>query len=301
MSTSGILPASLQTKPLGKDGPIARHPLVAFFALAYLGAWLAVFPLILSKLGVIPLALPPEPFVLLGGLAGPLLAALVVTTITEGKAGVKKLLGSCVRGRVSLRWYAVALLGYFVALLLGGVVVFGTSLLKEFASHWPEALSFYLLALVLGAVIGGPIGEEPGWRGFALPRLQNIFGPLAGSIILGVVWGFWHLPAYFGGWLGVPLTISTLGSVITGTVASAIIMTWVYNNARSSVFLMILMHSASNASIAMGGKILPHNMPEWLHTVVFDGWLSSLIYTICALLVVLSTRGGLSYNSKLAR
>jgi membrane protease YdiL (CAAX protease family) len=108
-------------------------------------------------------------------------------------------------------------------------------------------LGIFVLVLVLVLVLGGPLGEEPGWRGFALPRLQRLHGPLVGSLILGPLWTFWHLPlnliptwshgdAASGG------VILTILAGLVATVAYTIVFAWVFNNTYGSLLLAILLH-----------------------------------------------------------
>ena len=106
-----------------------------------------------------------------------------------------------------------------------------------------------MLTLVVGVILG-PLWEEPGWRGFALPRLQERFGPLLASLILGVLWAAWHAPGFPGGWMQ-----GSILALLMGSMAFSIIMTWVYNNTHGSILLMILLHSASNAAVSVGVQV----------------------------------------------
>ena len=188
----------------------------------------------------------------------------------------------------------VVLAGPLVVLTLGAIPFLGVSILGAFVQNLPLVLSFYLPLLLVGAILG-PLWEEPGWRGFALPRLQQQYGPLAGTAILGVLWGLWHLPGFFGGWLG-ELSLSSLSASLLGITAFAFILTWAYNHTRGSLLIMILLHSAFNAASAFGGQILPADMPETVRALVFSGWIPAATYTACAILILLFTRGSLSYH-----
>jgi membrane protease YdiL (CAAX protease family) len=99
-----------------------------------------------------------------------------------------------------LRWCLFVLLGIPVMLTLGALVVPGT--LASFEPLPPlSALTSYLILFIYPAlIIGGPLGEEPGWRGFALPRLQRRYGPLVGTLILSPLWAFWHVPIWLTAW-----------------------------------------------------------------------------------------------------
>src|SRR5947209_5763838 len=210
---------------------IVRHELVAYFSIAFAGAWLTVLPLVLSKtgLGVFSFTLPTLPFLMLGALAGPTLAAFVVTASQRGKVGVWQLLRRYVQWRVGIQWYLLVLIVQPLVILLGLSVWLGAAPLFSLVQQWPLIFTFYLPLVLTFLFIGGPLGEEPGWRGFALPRLQQQYGALLGSLILGTLWALWHLPGYFGGWLG-PFSIPVFLGGIIAAIAASIIVTWVYNN-----------------------------------------------------------------------
>jgi membrane protease YdiL (CAAX protease family) len=196
--------------------------------------------------------------------------------------------------RVGLHWYLLIFFGPLIALTLGATVFFGAAPLLRLIQQWPLVLTTYLPTVALGAILGGPLGEEPGWRGFALPRLQARFGPLLGSLVLGVLWGSWHLVGFLGGWLG-PFSLSAFAGIILSGMAFSVIVTWLYNNTRGSVLLAILVHGASNAAVSMGPKLLPTTMPAWVHLIVYSSGIGVLAYSVCALLLIGLTRGRLSY------
>ena len=171
-----------------RQGVIARHPLVSFFLLTFVISW--------GWWGLWQ-ALQMPPRLIYVRTAGPTIAAFVVLAITLGRPGVLGLLRSYVHWRVGVQWYLVALIGVPVLVFLSFAVVPGA--LAEFvAPDWsfiPVFVSGFAYSVFLA---GGPLLEEGGWRGFALPRLQRLRGPLVGTLILGVLWGLWHLPVYFG-------------------------------------------------------------------------------------------------------
>ena len=170
---------------------IARHPLIAYFVLAFGGSWGVQLPMLLSQdgFGLLPYTVPLLPFMLLFLLstyAGPALAALVVTATESGRAGVRAFLRRFVQWRVGLRWYLLVLLGYIILYVLAGTVFMGASALEAVAARWTLLFTSYLPTLLL---LQGSTqwGEEPGWRGFALPRLQERFNPVPGSLLLGLL------------------------------------------------------------------------------------------------------------------
>src|ERR687894_1659166 len=184
-----------------RQGLLARHPLVSFFVMAYAFSWLVWTPWVLGEdgAGLLPIKLSDGTSGLLNAaaiLAGPTLAAFIMTGAIEGRAGVRRLLGRYVLWRVGIQWYLFALIGVPLIMLLGTVVVSGDQP-NLGALGGPSYVLSYLAFFVLVFIFGGPLFEEPGWRGFALPRLERRHGPLVGTLILGVLWALWHLPEFF--------------------------------------------------------------------------------------------------------
>lgn len=265
---------------------ISRHPLVSFFVLAFVLSWLAVLPLLLNH------GLSPELFQILGAFAGPTLSALVVLAAMEGRRAFRPFFARYVQWRASIVWWLIVLFGPLVSVTLVASLIVGMRVLTGFIANLPVALATYFITLVAGIILG-PLWEEPGWRGFALPRLQTTYGPLVGTIVLGVLWALWHIPGYLGGWLaGSPLAL------LLSSIAFSIVMTWVYNNTRGSILLMILLHSASNATLALGAFVLPQDMSASVSAFVSNGWIPALTYSLVAVIVVLATRGRLGVENK---
>jgi membrane protease YdiL (CAAX protease family) len=208
---------------------LKRHDLAVFLILAFALSWF-VWPFVLLD----PESSPLVPF-------GPLIAAFIVLAVTRGWAGIRDLLRSMVRWRVGLGWYAVALL-LPVAITLGAIYLNAllggpTPTAADFADWYTLPLLFLFTTLV-----AGPLFEEPGWRGFALPRLQSKYTPLVASLIVGVIWASWHLPELLSDVTGQRPPLQFLVWVL----AQSVVYTWVYNGTRGSVLLMILMHGSSN-------------------------------------------------------
>jgi CAAX protease family protein len=275
-------------------GLLARHPLFFFFVIAYAGAWLVEAPVVLSETGtgLLPFTLPRPLQVLAIAAAtftGPTLSAFVMTGITEGRAGINRLLRRYVLWRVKLRWYLFVLLVIPASEVLGAVVLPGV-----IASYQPLTASMvltYPLAFVSTFVLGGPLGEEPGWRGFALPRLQPMHGPLAGSVVLGVLWALWHLPLFWSG-VWTPPTIPNIVMFVVMTTALTVIITWVFNNAKGSLLITMLMHASFNT---FANKIVAPLFPA---PILDEYGLLPVLFAfgVVALLVVALTRGRLGYE-----
>ena len=219
---------------------VRRHPLVAFFGLAFTTTWgIAAAIWVLSSLEVVSLRSPSTLVYLLLLLAifAPSLWGIAMTAITGGRSGLRELSGRLLKVRVGLRWYLVVLLGVPAAALLASVLAAGLTdevTLREF-----DLGAWYLVfPLLVGTLIGGPLGEEIGWRGFALPRLLERLGFVPASVVLGSLWGLWHLPAF---------VLPGLGALIGGeysflpylvmTNALAVSMSCVYKGTGGSVAL----------------------------------------------------------------
>jgi membrane protease YdiL (CAAX protease family) len=245
---------------------LARYPLISFFVMAYAFSWIVWSPWVLGEDGaqVLPpgLSVPTSAARLLlaaGILAGPSLSAVIMTATTEGRDGVRRLLGRLALWRVGMPWYLFSLLGVPLIMLLGTMIYSG-NLPNLGALGGPSYLLSYLATYVFVMALGGPLFEEIGWRGFALARMEALHGPLLASVILGVLWALWHLPEFLvpswaassggGGILGITLFIVT---AITFT----IVITWVFNNTRASVLLAILVHTSIDAFTVPLGEIFP--------------------------------------------
>jgi uncharacterized protein len=205
---------------------------------------------------------------------GPFLAAIVVLALTEGKVGVLSLFRRMVRWRVAPGWYAVAVLLPVVLTLIATALNVALGALRPSAaqlSSWPGVLStFAIVLLVPGA---GGAWEEPGWRGYAVPRLQHGRSALVASLILGVLIAGWHLPLMVAG----EVHYSDLVLIL----AAVIVVNWVFNNARGSVLIVMLLHAANNA--VSGSFFSPMFSGA---DSVRQSWLLVLVWAVAAVLVI---------------
>src|SRR5438046_8834702 len=126
-----------------------------------------------------------------------------------------------------------------------------------FQGRAPLSLLPSLVLFVYVFFLGGPLGEEPGWRGFALPRLQRRYGPLVGSLILGTIWAFWHLPLFWAPAWNLPPTILNIVMFVVAAIAFTIVMTWVFNNTRGSLFMAVLVHTSFDTVLAILNRLFP--------------------------------------------
>ena len=271
---------------------LARYPLLLFFLLCFVLTW-GYFWLIWAPLGL------PDSLIALGGF-GPTVSAFLVLAITSGTPGVLRLLGSIVHWRVGVRWYLVALLGVPLLNLFAYLVVPGT--LSDFVAPDSRLLRVYLSEMAISLTIGiAPLWEEVGWRGFALPRIQRVHGPVVGTIILGLLWGVWHLPFFFGPLARTGPDATVLGATIAliefsiGLTGLSVGMTWALNNCGGSTLLAILTHAAFDSSglalVALFPSTPPYYLPVHYQTVGI-----AIVFSIAALVLIVVTRGDLSYQ-----
>ena len=212
-----------------------------------------------------------------------------MTAITGGKSGVRQFLRRYVQWRVGLLWYLVVLSGYPVVYLLVTSIFLGAAPITALLHNWPLLFTSYLPAILLfpGIIT---LGEEPGWRGFALPRLQQAYGPFIGSLILGALHGLWHLPIFLIASFGNGPFVSPLPYLINvlQIMVITLIWTWIFNKARGSILIAFLNHSAFNACCALFNILVP--------ALLLGGRAPFYALAIVALLVIILTRGRLGYQ-----
>ncbi|HEX6554324.1 MAG TPA: CPBP family intramembrane glutamic endopeptidase [Ktedonobacteraceae bacterium] len=298
-------PQSATTSPLRRF--ITRHPLIAFFVIAFAGSWIAFLPLVLAQngLGLLPYTIPavgPYPlsyyFAVLGAIAGPTLASFVVTAVTTGKAGVWQLLRRYALWRVGVRWYLLVIVGMPLIQLACSSVFLGTAPLTAFIQQWPLFFTTYLPNILIIAV-AVQIWEEGGWSGFAVPTLQQRFGAWRSTLILGPLWALFHLPAFFipgqifDQKVGAITMVVQMGGLIIGGILIRMIMTWVFNNTKGSILIAILFHSALDASNSANDYIR-----HLLSASQIGGYgLGNLLFLlVAAVALLILTKGQLSYK-----
>jgi membrane protease YdiL (CAAX protease family) len=276
------------------DGLLARHPLVSYFLITFVFSWLMFVPGLLTYYGVLSLRPQMVRLLAIAGLLGPMLSGFIMTAVTEGRPGIGHLLRRIVRWRVAVRWYLFALVGLPIVMVLGTIIRPGAVESLNIPGQ-PFTLA-YLNAFVSMALIGGPLFEEPGWSGFAQPRLQRLYGPAAGGLLLGSLWALWHLPGFL-----VPSQdlsdIPPRGTVLDFVVFALALMglrmiiVWVVNNTRSSVLMAILVHASWNTFYAAG-------LVQLFRSPAVLGSYLNLMMAACALAVVLVaiTRGRIGYR-----
>ena len=217
---------------------IQTHPILGFFTLTLGISWLAWIPLFLA----VPSA---TSVVMIPGAFGPALVAVVVIWL-RGES-VQDWLANGLDWHLEKQWYLAALgvpLGF--ALVLGASLVIATGRFE--VSRIAQATIMYPVMLLFLTLVGGG-QEELGWRGFALPVLQDRFNALTASIAIGVVWATWHLPAFVFEIPGYTGSFALYALLVIGI---SIILTWLYNSTDGSILLAMLLHGGINAGPSLG-------------------------------------------------
>jgi membrane protease YdiL (CAAX protease family) len=216
-----------------------KAPLAGYFLLAYGISWAIGIPLAITARW----NQQPLPFSIHYLIAyGPMLSALIMTWLTDGLDGLKELLARILKWRVQPVWWLVAFSP------LGLFAVF--AIMKRFIQG--EWMDFGLLGQVnflpnlgLGAlflwIFTFGLGEEIGWRGYALPRLQKNRSSLSATLILSAFWAIWHLPQFF-----YLFDVTILLGWLFGLLAGAIVFTWLYNSTQGSILMVALWHGTFN-------------------------------------------------------
>ena len=236
---------------------LRRRELAIYFVLAFAFTWAFEILIALSVKGLIPLAVPLSIHYLAS--FGPFLAAIIVTLVFEGVTGLRRLFAGLAKWRVD--WgYALFAIGVPFALFAVAVIAS-----RIFTGAWPDLRLLgqvdylpyigVLPALGLWMLTYG-LGEELGWRGFALPRLQAGRSAFSATMILGILWAAWHWPAFLYrdtylamGFLVIFQSLSVL--------AASVILTWLYNGTRGSLLMVVLFHGLFDflAVSSAGGQL----------------------------------------------
>jgi membrane protease YdiL (CAAX protease family) len=239
--------------------------IAGYFVLAYACTWWVV-PLGSDNFPVFPY--------------GPDLALLLLVGWLVGRRGIRRILSSLTRWRAHPKWYAFVILAPTAVAL---VAIFGTRLLGADSSAMPDPSSAwkFVLLIPIQIVIGGPLGEELGWRGHVLPALQQRYVPLVAVLLLGIGHVIWHLPLFFTS-EPTPFTPFTIELLCGG-----VVLAWIMNS-TGRITLAILLHGIHNASqdAFMGG----------LHGAdyVTLNWLTAAGWAALATIVIWRTRGSLT-------
>ena len=222
-----------------------KDHLILFFITVFLGSWILWSPSVLLSLGY----QVPTLFLFIGMFASfvPSIAGLVLTRVKFGKTEMNTMLKSAVNFKFPLKWLLIVL--FFQPILIGASYFIAKSLGYAGESVYlnnPVTILFVFLQIFF---VGGALGEEFGWRGYALPKLQKRFSPLIATLILGLIWGVWHLPLFFIS--GTVQSFIPFWEFIVQTILLTLVYTWVFNHTKGNLFLMILLHAVGNTASAI--------------------------------------------------
>jgi len=254
---------------------LARHSLVAGVILMFALTW----PIDLANSGLLPFQLPFVLYLFLGW--GFIVASLAMTWLTQGRPGVVTLLKRYLIWRVGGRWYVVAFL-LFPAIFLASIALYAAwtgepvdlsaSMAGQFfgsPTNWP----LFIIPFLFYEAIAN--GEEMGWRGYVLPRLQAGHSALVASLILGVIWGLWHLPKFLG-----PASDGSFALMIVKALGDAVLYSWLYNNTRGSLLLVTIFHASGNTAAFFLPLSAAGNGPLIIATALIN--LAALAVTVLA-------------------
>ena len=247
---------------------LKRHSLIIGITLMFALTW----PIDLANSGVLPIKFPFLVYLFLGWGFG--VASVIMTGLTLGKDAVITLLKRFLIWRVGWKWYLAPFL-LAPALIVGGVYLNAalTGVPPDFSTVMAYKIfgkSAYLPLFILPFFMVDFIanGEEIGWRGYVLPRLQAKYGALTSTLILGVIWGFWHLPKFLSHWN----TVSFVWFMVH-TMAISVVYTWLYNSTKGSLLLVTLFHAATNATgvfMPMANTVSSGNMGAYIMYILLE-------------------------------
>jgi len=258
---------------------LKRYSLVIGVVLMFVLTW----PIDLANSGIVPIQFPFIVYLFLGW--GFIIASVIMTGLTLGKDGVVALLKRYVQWRVGWKWYLAAFLlapslivlaVYINAALVGVPPDFSTVMAHKIFGE-SAYLPLFILPFFLVDLISN--GEEIGWRGYVLPRLQAKYSALTSTLILGAIWGFWHLPKYLSHWNTV-----SFAWFMVHTMAYAVMLTWLYNNTKGSLLLVAISHASSNTAgvfMPRANTVSSENMGAFIIFV--------LLQVITAVIIILVT------------
>lgn len=221
-----------------------RYALVWYFILTYAISWSFMIPVAVAAQGLVDWNVPSALYYFAS--FGPMASTLIVTAITEGRAGLGNLLGRLLHGRLAFRYYAFSVGLPFALFGLSAATRLLTS------GSWPDLsllgkLDYLPSPGILGALgvwlLTYGMGEEVGWRCFALPHLQKNRTAASSALILGVLWTLWHTPAFFFRDTYMAMGVFVLPAVFISVTFASVIFTWLYNATQGSLLVVILFHA----------------------------------------------------------
>lgn len=255
---------------------IKRHPVITYFTITFVWTWSIVAAMIFS--GQVDVN-TPSLFFILGGLIcniSPSIAAFIVTRVTEGKEGVRRLRsGFSNRGTISLRSFAI----------LTVPAITGITALISSHTFRSNQLQFTAPLIAMGLIwpLFSGFGEEFGWRGYILPKMIAKFGLLKAGILLGLIWETWHIPMHYMSYqnYGEYLIPAFLVIGFINLTLQSVIMAYIFTKSNGSIFLMILYHFTITSSCIILGAFFQMDPSPKLS--VCEGIISVALFLVFAL------------------
>ncbi|MFW9946266.1 MAG: CPBP family intramembrane glutamic endopeptidase [Candidatus Odinarchaeota archaeon] len=223
---------------------IGNKNLILFFVITYSFSWLFWLPSLLYSVLFSTQVVLYEIFKIIGTF-GPFIAAFILTLVNEGKEGLKYLWKRgwhCKNQQFLVISIFLIPSIYLTSLVL---VIFFEGMIPKTFLYWPNPIEI-ITQFALFFFLGGPFQEEFGWRGYALDRLQLRFNALTSSIILGMIWGIWHLPGFFI--IGTNQENQLFFPFLFSTIILSVLFTWIYNNSNRSILATMIFHATINGS-----------------------------------------------------
>jgi membrane protease YdiL (CAAX protease family) len=242
--------------------------LIGFFGLTFLVSWTCFFGAAMAVPPGNSLTAGVAGAIYLVGVFAPALVAILLTTAVEGRDATVALLRRVVQVPTRAPSYLFAL-GFMAIAKLAAAAIF-----RIVTATWPEFGDTPWYVLILAIPLSTPVqaGEELGWRGYALPRLAAQMGLGRASVLLGAIWGFWHLPFFFMS--GVDKTGQSLPVYVLGTMAISVAMGWLYWRTHGSVLSTMIMHAAVNNTTEIVPTRLEGATNPWSWQASMIGWLT---------------------------
>ena len=260
--------------------------IVLFFALTYIVSWSAFFGAAsLSIAASVPFAsMPLSGAVYLFGVFTPALVALALAALEGGRARTIALLRQVIQVPHNASWFVFAI-GYIAAIKLIAALLH-----RLLAGAWPHFGETHVLVLLFATIISTPAqsGEEIGWRGYALPRLAARIGLARASVVLGVIWAFWHLPFFFIP--GTDKAGQSLPLYLLQVTALSVALAWLYWRTKQSLLIVMLMHAAVNNIKDIVPSDVNGTTKGFALNASLVGWLTVAILWICAVYFLIQMR-----------
>lgn len=236
--------------------------LVTFFTLAYLISWVIWLPLYGPSLGI--KGLPVVPFHHAIGGFGPLLAAIATTGIYNGRGQIYSLLRSCIIIK-PVAYFLIALFSPFVLAIVAALISYfadGSPINLHGLTRSAEFPGYGLFSFFTYNLVFFGFGEEVGWRGFALPRLQKSLNPIWASLLLTLFWAAWHWPLFFYRPGYVNMGIAGISGWFFSLLTGSILLTWLYNSSKGSLLICAIFHATVDIAFTadMQGKNIVNYM-----------------------------------------